>query len=51
MKEIPFTTCNSTMAISGDTVSAVIFERLVENVANEVELIIDDYANKFANTL
>jgi hypothetical protein len=39
------------MSITADNVSNVLFDRLLQSVATEVELVIHDYAHKFVNKI
>jgi len=52
LKEVPFVKHHSTRAISGDTVSAILFDRMLNEVCNnDMELIFEDIANSFVNTI
>lgn len=46
LQEAVYDKKQTSMAITVDTISDVLFDRLVYAVANEVEHVIDDYASK-----
>jgi hypothetical protein len=51
LKECIYEKKDTSLAITVDNVSDILFDRLASSVANEVEHVIDDYASKFINKI